>query len=80
VSLLQLGLFCCLPNPKARPSMGEVNRLLQQIREIGNESSITKVLMPSLPSTKPHGLYHSLEFSHNSIVVTSVAPSPTSLV
>jgi len=25
VSLLQLGLFCCLPNPKARASMGEVN-------------------------------------------------------
>jgi len=31
VSFLQLGLFCCLPNPKARPSMGEVTRLLQQI-------------------------------------------------
>jgi len=80
VNLLQLGLFCCLPNPKTRPSMGEVNRLLQEIQDIGNKSSITTVLMPSLPSTKPPGLYHLLEFSHNSMAGTSIAHSPTSLV
>jgi len=80
VSLLQLGLFCCLPNPKARPSMGEVNQLLQQIRDIGDVSSIMTIPMPSLPATKPLGVYHSLEFSHSVVLSTSIAPSPTSLV
>jgi hypothetical protein len=81
VSLLQLGLFCCLPNPKARPSMGEVNRLLHQIRDIEYESPITTIPMPSLPATKPIGLYDSLEFPPSSASLSSsIAPSPTSLV
>jgi len=80
VNLLQLGLFCCLPNPKARPSMREVNRLLQQIQDIEYESPIMTTLIPSLPATKPLGLYDSLEFSCNAILSTSIVPSPTSLV
>jgi len=80
VSLLQLGLFCCLPNPKARPSMGEVNRLLQQIRDIEYESPIMTILISSLPNTKPLGLHDSLEFASSSILSTFVAPSPISLV
>jgi len=80
VSLLQLGLFCCLSNPKARPSMGEVNRLLHQIRDIKYESFIMTILMPSLPTTKPLGLYDPSEFSSSTILSNYVAPSPSSLV
>jgi len=74
VDLLRLGLFCCLPNPKARPSMGQVNRILQQIRDMVNVSSISSVVMPFLPATKPLGLFHSLEFSQTSLSLSSSSP------
>lgn len=66
-SLLQLGLLCCLPNPKARPTMAQVIRILQQIGDIDNaEYALSNVIsMPPLPESKPLGLYRSMEFSQN---------------
>jgi len=69
--LLRLGLLCCLPNLKAQPSMEQVNRILQQIRDMVNVSSVTSVVMPFLPATKPLGLFHSLEFSQTSLTFSS---------
>jgi len=77
LSLLQLGLFCCLPNPKDRPTIGEVNRLLQAIGDI---SSITTIPVLPLPTKQPSGIYHSLESSYNDILSTSITSLPTSLV
>jgi len=77
VNLLHLGLLCCLPNPKARPSMRQVNRILRQIRDMENESTISIISMPSLPATKPFGLYRSLEFSQTALSFSS-GPSPVS--
>jgi serine/threonine protein kinase len=79
VHLLHLGLLCCLPNPKARPSMGQVNRILQQMRDMENVSAITEISMPPLPATKPQGLYRSLEFSQTSLSASS-SRSPASSV
>jgi len=77
VYLLHLGLLCCLPNPKARPSMRRANRILQQIRDIENVSATTIISMPSLPATKPLGLYRSLEFSQTALSFSG-GPSPVS--
>jgi len=74
VDLLRLGLLCCLPNPKARPSMGQVNRILQQISDMENASTIAKfelISMPSLPATNPWRLYNSVEFSQTSPSLSS---------
>ncbi|KAG0623819.1 hypothetical protein M758_3G204700 [Ceratodon purpureus] len=57
-NLLQLGLLCCLPSPQARPTMGQVVGILQQIGNIGNvDYVVTKVSMPPLPSTNPVEMY-----------------------
>jgi serine/threonine protein kinase len=61
-NLLHLGLMCCLPNPKARPTMGQVMQIMQQINGIDNIDCII-TSMPPLPKTKPPGLYSSIEFS-----------------
>jgi len=74
VNLLHLGLLCCLPNPKARPSMGQVNGFLQQIREMENLSTVTTIPMPSLPTNKPLGLYHTLDFLK--VVINSSSSTP----
>jgi len=72
VHLLRLGLLCCLPNPKARPPLAQVNGILQEIGHImGNISTVTSISMPSLPATKPLGLYHSLEFSQVALLSDS---------
>ncbi|KAG0569245.1 hypothetical protein KC19_6G076800 [Ceratodon purpureus] len=47
-NLLHLGLLCCLPNPKARPSMGHVNRILLEIDENSDQNDV--VSMPPLPA------------------------------
>ncbi|KAG0588516.1 hypothetical protein KC19_2G249100 [Ceratodon purpureus] len=77
VQLLHLGLLCCLPNPKARPSMAQVNRILHQIRDMESISAVTNISMPSLPTTKPPGLYRSLEFSQTELSASS-SRSPVS--
>lgn len=63
IDLLHLELLYCLFNLKAWPSIGQVNGMLLQIRDIENVSTITMISMLSLLATKPLGLYHSLEFS-----------------
>lgn len=44
------------------------------IRDMENGSTITFVAMPSLPATKPLGLYHSLEFFQTTLSSTLYAP------
>jgi len=74
VNLLRLGLLCCLPDPKTRPSMDQVNGIMQQIKNMENQSSIFNIALSYLPATKPLGLYHSLEFSQTSLKSTSHTP------
>lgn len=76
VNLLHLGLLCSLPNPKAQPAMGQVNRILQQIRDMESTTPlITRMSMPPLPATKPLGLYRSLESSQTASSFSD-GPSP----
>ena len=57
-NFLQLGLLCCVVNPKDRPTMEQVVQVLKQIHYIDNVDIIIKnVSMPSMPKTKPFGLY-----------------------
>ncbi|KAG0625346.1 hypothetical protein M758_2G047300 [Ceratodon purpureus] len=72
VNLLHVGLMCCLPNPKERPTMRQVNEILRQIRDM--ENGLLVVSMPSLPPTKPVGLYRSMEAA----LSTSCTTSPVS--
>ena len=63
-NLLHLGLLCCLPNPRARPTMEEVVHILQEIGDIDKAGCVRRnVNMPPVPDSKPLGLYSSLEYS-----------------
>ena len=74
-NLLELGLMCCLPNPKARPTMGQVMQILQQINDIDNVDHVI-ISMPPLPKTKPLGLYSSMEFSQTATSSFSLGSLP----
>ncbi|KAG0578380.1 hypothetical protein KC19_4G018800 [Ceratodon purpureus] len=57
-SLLQLGLLCCLPNPKDRPCIEQVIQILHQIGNIDKfDHEMGKLFMPPLPKANPVRLH-----------------------